>query len=141
VELVGRPKVRGAVAIEAGAGDVLGKHNAYWHEDGACPGGIRNRNFQPRALRIFVTAAERNAALRKIFADRNLFLKSAAPNAGKDAGLYSCPVAPGYDSLFERRARAEDRLRRHLGLDLGPDGWRIAEFAKSCNRPADFERF
>src|SRR5258706_7627306 len=140
-KLVGRPKVRSAVAIEAGAGDVLRKDDPYRHENSACPGSVGNRNFQPRALRIFVAATERNAALRKIFADCNLFLKTAAPNSGKDAGLYSCAVAPGYDSLFERRARAQDGLRRHFGLDLGPDRWRIAEFAKSRNRPADFERF
>jgi len=58
----GRLDVGDAVAVEAGGGDGLGEDDANRHEDGAAAGSEWHGDFDARAFRILVAAAEAEAA-------------------------------------------------------------------------------
>src|SRR5260221_11002414 len=101
--LLGRLEIGGAVAEQAGGGNGLGEDDADGHEDGAGAGSERNRNFDASAFGILITAAEGDAALGKVFANRNFFLEAAAANAGQHAGFDAGTVAAGGESGVARR--------------------------------------
>jgi len=87
------------VAEETGRADRLGEDDADWNEDGSGAGSEGDGNFDASAFGIFIAAAEGNAALGKIFAYGNFFLKTAAANAGEDAGFDAGAIAAGDDAF------------------------------------------
>ena len=99
VRLFGWLEVGGAVPEEAGGADGFGEDDADGDEDGAGSGREGDSDFYASALGIFIAAAEGNAALGKIFADGNFFLKTAAANAGEDAGFDAGAIAAGDDAF------------------------------------------
>lgn len=127
--------------VEAGAGDVLREDDTDGNEDGAAAGSVRNGDFETRAFGIFIAAAESDTAFGQIFANGNFFLKTAAADAREDARFDPCAIAARDDALFERRARAENRLRRNFGLNFDPDGRRFAVFAEARDAFANLEGF
>ena len=92
-------EVGGAVAEEAGGADRLGEDDADGNEDGSGAGSEWNGDFDASAFGIFIAAAEGNAALGKIFADGDFFLKTAAADAGEDPGFDASAVAAGDDTF------------------------------------------
>jgi len=97
----GRLEVGGAVAEEACGGDGFGEDDADGDEDGAGAGSEWDGYFDTSALGIFVAAAEGDAALGKIFADGDFFLKAAAADAGENAGFDAGAIATrDYAVLF-----------------------------------------
>src|ERR1700687_5692150 len=98
--LLGGLEVGGAVAKEAGGPDGFGEDDADGDEDGAGSGSEGDSDFDASALGIFITAAEGDAALGKIFANGNFFLKTAATNAGENAGFDAGAIAAGEDAIF-----------------------------------------
>ena len=98
-DLFGGLEIGGAVAEEAGGADRLGEDDADGNEDGSGAGSEGDGDFDASAFGIFIAAAEGNAALGKIFADGNFFLKTAAANAGEDAGFDAGAIAAGDDAF------------------------------------------
>ncbi len=72
-----RLEVGGAVSEEAGGADGFGEDDADGDEDGAGSGREGDSDFDASALGIFIAAAKSDAALGKIFANGNFFLKTA----------------------------------------------------------------
>src|SRR5438105_6438432 len=95
--------VSGAVAVEAGGGDGLGKDDADGNEDCAGSGSEGNSDFEARAFWILISAAEAEAVLGEIFAHRDFLLKAAMPNGGKNTGLDARTGAPGHDPFADVR--------------------------------------
>ncbi len=87
------------MAEETGRADRLGEDDADGNEDGSGAGSEGDGDFDASALGIFNAAAEGNAALGKIFADGNFFLKTAAANTGEDAGFDAGAIAAGDDAF------------------------------------------
>ena len=133
--------VSGAVAVEAGGGDGLGKDDADGNEDCAGSGSEGNSDFEARAFWILISAAEAEAALGEIFAHRDFFLKAAMPNGGEDTGLDARTVAPGNDPFIDVRSGHAVFWIANFGLRFDPNGRRVAKFADARDAFADFEGF
>ena len=88
------------MAEEAGGPDGFGEDDADGDEDGAGSGREGDSDFDASALGIFIAAAEGDAALGKIFANGNFFLKTAATNAGENAGFDAGAITAGDDAIF-----------------------------------------
>ncbi len=85
---------------EAGGADGFGEDDADGDEDGAGSGREGDSDFDASALGIFIAAAEGDAALGKIFANGNFFLKTATANAGENAGFDAGAITAGDDAVF-----------------------------------------
>lgn len=83
----------------------MGEDDADGDEDGSGTGSKGNGDFDASPYRIFIAAAERNAALGKIFADGDFFLKTAAADAGEHAGFNASAIAAGNDAFVFVGAR------------------------------------
>jgi len=138
--LFGRLDVGRPVAEQARRGERLAKDDADGNKDGPASGAEGNRDLHPGALRVLVAAAEGDAALRQVFADRHLLLKSPPADAGQDAGFHPGPVAPGQDPLFVRTAGGGGPVGGDLGLGFDPDRRRVADLADARHALAGFER-
>ncbi len=93
--------------LHAGKPDLrnrLRKHDSDRHENRSSSRSVRNRNFQPRAFRIFVPAAKTDPALRQVLAHSHFFLKSSPANTRQHAGLYPRPIPARNNALFGNRA-------------------------------------
>src|SRR5947207_3233956 len=133
--------VGGAVAVEAGGGDGLGKDDADGNEDCAGSGSEGNSDFEARAFWILISAAEAEAALGEIFADRDFFLKAAMPNGGEDTGLDARTVAARNDAFVQGSGGHPVFRIADFGLGFDPDGRRVTKFADARDAFADFKGF
>jgi hypothetical protein len=127
--LLGGFEVGGPVAEETGRANRLRKDDADRNEDGAATGSEWNSNFNERPFGIFPAAAESDAAFRKIFADRDFFLESAAANASEHAGFDAGAIAARNSTFVVVGARGLRVKGGEFGLRFGPDGRRVADFA------------
>src|SRR6266853_3250795 len=100
MRLFGRLEVGGAVSEEAGGADGFGEHDADGDEDGAGSGREGDSDFDASARGILVAAAKSDAALGKIFADGDFFLKTATANAGENAGFDAGAITARDDAIF-----------------------------------------
>ena len=92
------------MAEESCAGNGLREDNADGDEDGAGTRSVRNGDFQASAFGIVIAAAETDAALGQILTDGHFFLKTAAANAGEDAGFDARAIAARDDAFFDSAA-------------------------------------
>jgi hypothetical protein len=132
--------VGGAVTVEAGGGDGLGKDDADGNEDRAGSGSEGNSDFEARAFWILIAAAEAEAAFGEIFADRDFFLKAAVADGGEDASLDARAVAARNDALIDGGSGHAVFRVADFGLRFNPDGRRVAKFADTRDAFADFKR-
>src|SRR5438552_15638963 len=133
--------ISGAVAVEAGGRDGLGKDDADGNEDCAGSGSEGNSDFEARAFWILISAAEAEAALGEIFADRDFFLRAAMPSGSEDTGLDARTVAPGNDPFIDVRSGHAVFRIANFGLRFDPNGRRVAKFADARDAFVDFEGF
>ena len=105
MRLFGWLEVGGAVSEEAGGADGFGEDDADGDEDGAGSGREGDSDFDASALGIFIAAAEGDAALGKIFADGDFFLKAAAADASEDASFDAGAIAARDDAFLFVGAR------------------------------------
>lgn len=133
-------EVGGAVSEQACGTDGFGEDNADGDEDGAGSGREGNSDFDASALGIFIAAAKSDAALGKIFADCDFFLKTATANAGENAGFDAGAITAGDDAIFFSPGSRGGRVGgSEFGLRFDPDGWRFTDFANAGNAFARFE--
>jgi len=83
----------------------LGEDDADGDEDGSGAGSEGYGDFDASAFGIFIAAPEGNAALGEIFADGYFFLKTAAADAGQNAGFDTGAIAARDDALVFVGAR------------------------------------
>ena len=125
---------------EAGGTDGFGEDDADGDEDGAGSGREGDGDFDASALGIFITAAKSDAALGKIFADGDFFLKTATANAGENAGFDPGAITARDDTIFFLLGSRGGRVGgSEFGLRFDPDGWRFTDFANAGDAFARFE--
>src|SRR5713101_4486616 len=130
MRLFGGLEVGGAVSEEAGGADGFGEDDADGDEDGAGSGREGDSDFDASALGILVAAAEGDAALGKIFADGDFFLKTAAANAGEDAGFDAGAITSRDDAIYFLLGSRGGRVGgSEFGLRFDPDRRRFTNFA------------
>ena len=141
LRLFGWLEVGGAVSEEAGGADGFGEDDADGDEDGAGSGREGDSDFDASALGIFIAAAKSDAALGKILADGDFFLKTATANAGENAGFDAGAITAGDDAIFFLLGSRGGRVGgSEFGLRFDPDGWRFTDFADTGDTFARFER-
>ena len=99
-DLFGGLEIGGAVAEEAGGADRLGEDDADGNEDGSGAGSEGDGDFDASAFGILIAATESDATLGKILAQGNFFLKTAAADAGENAGFDAGAITPRDDAIF-----------------------------------------
>ena len=92
---------------ETSRGDRLGENDADRDEDRAGSRRIGNCDFEPRAFRVMVPAAETESTFGQILANGDLLLKASPAYAREDSGFNARAIPAGYDTLFDRAARRQ----------------------------------